>query len=100
MPVNFRKAKDRKARCISCGADYDHSVDLVEFRMGNITGVVCDLCLKELFDKSLKMMSIIDGETKDRRQMRVKNERNAARSQKGGPGRSINEALKGVADEG
>lgn len=94
MPINFRKAKQGCNPCTSCGSSWEESVDMYEYRIGKQSGVLCDVCLKEMFSKSLKVTTLIDGETKDERQIRVKNER-SLKMQKSS-NMSINEALRGV----
>lgn len=100
MPVNFRKAKDREAKCTSCGADYVHSVMMVEYRIGSQHGVLCDLCAKELFNKALSVTCMIDKEPKDPRQTQVKNLRGQARNNLSKGMMTINEALREVKDNG
>lgn len=97
MPVNFRKAKQGCNPCTSCGASWEESVDMYEYRIGKQSGVLCDVCLKEMFSKSLKVTTIIDGEKKDRRQLAVKQMR-ASKKMKPSNMMSLNEALRGIGD--
>lgn len=98
MPVNFRKARDNKVKCSGCGADYSESVAMYEYRIGKQSGVLCDLCLKELFNKTLKVTCMIDKERKDQRQVRVMNLRGQRMHPKDPKMMSINEALKDIDD--
>lgn len=99
MPINFRKTKDNKAVCSSCGADYSESVVMYEYRIGKQNGVLCDLCLKELFSKALKVTCLIDKESKDQRQVRVINIRGQKAHPEDPSKMSISKALRGVADD-
>lgn len=99
MPVNFRKAKATNLKCTSCGADYAHSIMMVEYRIGSQHGVLCDLCAKELFNKTLSVTCMIDKEPKDSRQTQVKNLRGQARSNLSKGMMTINEALREVKDD-
>ena len=97
MPINFRKAKQGCDSCSSCGASWEESVDMYEYRIGKQSGVLCDVCLKEMFSKSLKVTTLIDGEKKDRRQLAVKQMR-AGKNIKPSNKTSLNEALRGIGD--
>ena len=97
MPINFRKAKQGCDPCTSCGASWEESIDMYEYRIGKQSGVLCDVCLKEMFLKSLKVTTIIDGEKKDRRQLVVKQMR-ASKNTKPSSKMSLNEALRGIGD--
>lgn len=98
MPVNFRKAKDNDVKCSSCGASYSNSIAMYEYKIGRQKGVLCDLCLKDLFSKTLQVTCIIDKEKKDRRQINVINSRNCKHHSKESNMMSINEALRGIDD--
>lgn len=98
MPVNFRKAKGSEAKCSSCGADYSESITMYEYRIGKQNGVLCDLCLKELFNKTLKVTCLVDKERKDQRQIKVMNLRGQKLHPKDPNKMSINEALRGIED--
>ncbi len=97
MPVNFRKVKQGCNSCTSCGASWEESVEMFEYRIGKQSGVLCDVCLREMFSKSLKVTTLIDGETKDRRQLAVKQMR-ANKNTKPSNMMSLNEALRGIGD--
>lgn len=70
---------------------------MFEYRIGKQGGVLCDVCLNEMFSKSLKVTTLIDGEKKDRRQLAVKQMR-ANKNTKPSNMMSLNEALRGIGD--
>lgn len=97
MPINFRKAKSSEARCSSCGTEAAKSVAMYEYKIGNSKGTLCDLCLKELFNKTLNITCMIDKEVKDTRQMNVINARKSSSKEESRESiKKINEALSGV----
>lgn len=83
MAIKMRISKDRAATCNACGNDGKQSVVMFDMRL-TIKGQsalvlhLCDRCVSEMMDKTLKARCIVDGMVKSPQQMRVINGRKQA----------------------
>lgn len=80
MSINFRKIKDKSHKCTSCGQIFEKTLMMFECKIGEHRGIdLCDECMKELFNKSLKATCMVDALPKDARMQKIINERNYAK---------------------
>lgn len=78
--INMRVSKDRYATCNSCGKDIQESVEMFDVRIqipkqNALILCLCDKCISELFDKSLKARCLVDGMVKSQKQISIINKR-------------------------
>lgn len=83
MAIKMRITKDKYACCNACGADKDKSIEIFDVKMQSENGIatvfhLCDRCMGEMFDKSLKARHMIDGMVKTPKQMYIINGRKQA----------------------
>ena len=79
----MRISKDRDVTCNACGNDGKQSVIIFDMRLAikGQNGLVlhlCDRCVSEMMDKTLKARCMVDGMIKTPQQMRVINGRKQA----------------------
>ena len=83
----MRVSKDRDATCNSCGKDGNESVQMFDMRI-QVPGQsalilhICDKCVSEMFDKTLKARCMVDSMVKSPKQMSIINGRKRAETQK------------------
>lgn len=78
--INMRVSKDRSCKCSSCGNDLQTSVEMFDVRIQipkqDATILhLCDKCISEMFDKSLKARCLVDGMVKSQKQISIINKR-------------------------
>ena len=78
--INMRVSKDRRTDCSSCGNDLQTSVEMFDVRIqipkqNAIIIHLCDKCISEMFDKTLKARCLVDGMVKSSKQMSIINKR-------------------------
>ena len=83
MAIKMRISKDRDVTCNACGNDGKQSVIIFDMRLAikGQNGLVlhlCDRCVSEMMDKTLKARCMVDGMIKTPQQMRVINGRKQA----------------------
>lgn len=83
MAINMRISKDKYVTCNACGNDEKQSVAMFDMRLAikGQNGLVlhlCDRCVSEMMDKTLKARCVVDGMVKSPQQMRVINGRKQA----------------------
>ena len=83
MAIKMRISKGRDVTCNACGNDGKQSVVMFDMRLAvkGQNGLVlhlCDRCVSELMDKTLKARCMVDGMVKTPQQMRVINGRKQA----------------------
>lgn len=79
----MRISKDREDACNACGNDGKQSVVMFDMRLAvkGQNGLIlhlCDRCVSEMMDKTLKARCMVDGMIKSPQQMRVINGRKQA----------------------
>ena len=103
MAVKMKINKEKHARCNSCLADRDHSLELFDVGFtpdGKSTTIIClcDKCMNDLFIKSLKATNMVNSRLKSKADIKVKNARNS-KALGSSKHLSIAEALKDVKEE-
>lgn len=83
MAIKMRISKDKEAVCNACGNDGKQSVVMFDMRLAvkgqsAIVLHLCDRCVSEIMDKTLKARCMVDGMVKTPQQMRVINGRKQA----------------------
>ena len=78
--INMRVSKDRYATCNSCGKDIQESVEMFDVRIqipkqNALILCLCDKCISEMFDKTLKARCLVDGMVKSSKQISIINKR-------------------------
>lgn len=78
--INMRISKDSEPICSACGNGKQSSVEIFDVRIApSKTGAtvfrLCDKCISEMFDKTLKARCMVDGMVKSSKQMAVINGR-------------------------
>jgi len=78
--INMRITKDSEPICSACGNGKQTSIEIFDVRIApGKTGAtvfrLCDKCISEMFDKTLKARCMVDGMIKSSKQMAVINER-------------------------
>lgn len=87
MAVKMRVAKDKKECCHSCGNNIENSVEMFDMAF-QVPGQkptiihICDRCVSEVMDKTLKARCMVDGMLKSPKQIRIINGRKQAESKK------------------
>lgn len=85
--IKMRVSKDNEETCNCCGKDGNESVQMFDMRI-QIPGQsglilhICDKCVSEMFDKTLKARCIVDGMVKSPKQMSIINGRKRAEMKK------------------
>ena len=87
MAIKMRISKDQYGVCSACGNDRSNSVEMFDVRLapaktGSTIFRLCDKCISEMFDKSLKCRCMVDGMVKSQKQMAVINGRKRAEMKK------------------
>ena len=85
--INMRLTKDSCPICSACGNGKDLSVEIFDVRLapaksGVIMFRLCDKCISEMFDKTLKARCMVDGMVKSSKQIAVINGRKRAEMKK------------------
>lgn len=80
MAIKMRISKSKYDVCSACGNGKDKSVEMFDVllapaKTGSTIFRLCDKCISEMFDKTLKARCMIDGMIKTPQQMRVINGR-------------------------
>lgn len=83
MAINMRMSKGKGITCNACGNDEKQSVVMFDMRLAikGQNGLVlhlCDRCVGEMMDKTLKARCMVDGMVKSPQQMRIINGRKQA----------------------
>lgn len=83
MAIKMRISKDKDNTCNACGNDGKQSVAMFDMRLAvkGQNGLIlhlCDRCVSEMMDKTLKARCMVDGMVKSPQQMRVINGRKQA----------------------
>lgn len=83
MAIKMRISKDRKIACNACGNDLSKSVEMFDVCLGQsgqnkLILHICDKCMGELMDKSLKARCKVDAMVKTPKQMHIINGRKRA----------------------
>ena len=83
MAINMRISKDKYVTCNACGSDEKQSVVIFDMRLAvkgqsAIVLHLCDRCVSEMMDKTLKARCMVDGMIKSPQQIRVINGRKQA----------------------
>ena len=78
--INMRVSKDRYAICNSCGKDIQESIEMFDIRIqipkrNALIICLCDKCISEMFDKTLKVRCLVDSMVKSSKQMSIINKR-------------------------
>lgn len=78
--INMRVSKDRDCPCNSCGKNAEESVEMFDVRIqipkqSSLIICLCDRCISEMFDKTLKARCIVDSMVKSSKQMSIINKR-------------------------
>lgn len=78
--INMRVSKDRDSQCNACGNYVDSSVEMFDVRIqipkqSALIICLCDKCISEMFDKTLKARCLVDGMVKSSKQMSIINKR-------------------------
>lgn len=87
MAIKMRISKDRETTCNACGNDGKQSVVMFDMRLtakgqSAIVLHLCDKCVSEMMNKTLKARCMVDGMVKSPQQMRVINGRKQAEMKK------------------
>lgn len=87
MAIKMRISKDKFFTCNACGNDRSKSVEVFDLAFqipNNIPTIMhlCDRCVSELMDKTLKARCMVDGMMKSSKQMSVINGRKRAEMKK------------------
>ena len=83
MAIDMRISKGKYITCNACGCDEKQSVIMFDMRLAikgrsAIVLHLCDRCVSEMMDKTLKARCMVDGMIKSPQQMRVINGRKQA----------------------
>lgn len=87
MAIKMRISKDKYFVCNACGNDRSKSVEVFDLAFqipdqnANIMHL-CDRCVSELMDKTLKARCMVDGMVKSQKQLAVINGRKRAEMKK------------------
>lgn len=81
--IKMRVAKDKRVTCNACGNDIKKSVEIFDVclqvpKQNPMILHLCDKCISEMFDKTLKARCLVDGMVKSPQQIRVINGRKQA----------------------
>ena len=86
MAVKMRVSKDRKVDCNCCGNNAEDSVEMFDMLLKSKKEQtiihVCDRCITDIFDKTLKARCLVDGMVKSPKQIRIINNRKRLESKK------------------
>lgn len=76
LAVKMRVLKPTDSgECASCGCAKDKCVDMFEVAVGGVRFKVCDLCMEEVVQKSLRAVCHTNGRVKTQREIMIKNKR-------------------------
>jgi hypothetical protein len=83
MAIKMRISKSKGITCNACGNDEKQSVVMFDMRLAikgqnGLILCLCDRCISEMMDKTLKARCMVDGMIKSPQQMRVINGRKQA----------------------
>ena len=78
--INMRISKDNEVTCNCCGKDGKESVQMFDMRIqipkqSALILHICDKCVSEMFDKTLKARCMVDSMVKSSKQMAIINGR-------------------------
>lgn len=74
MAVKMRVAKE-DCKCLSCGVERDKSLDMFDVMIGDKVLHICDVCMRQLNERSLNAVCYTNGRVKQPREVRIANMR-------------------------
>lgn len=77
MAIKMRNNNQQNAICCDCKATANQSLGMFDICIGGAISTLCDSCVKELFDKTLKATCSIDHKVKKPHDMEIIRRRKA-----------------------
>ena len=71
MAIKMRNNKDKDAVCCECGDAQDEVLNMFDLYVGGKTFTICDVCNKELFNKTLRAEVMKQGRVKSLHDMKI-----------------------------
>lgn len=71
MAVKMRHNKDSGSKCCSCGTTANNALGMYDLKIGGHLFTICDMCNKELLNKTLKAEVENNHRTKSPRDMKI-----------------------------